>query len=1388
MPVAEGLLVKALTLLAKYSKEKLEANLRYQLILRELGLDLPTLKPDFQSVYVSALVRFAESKHPDLLKLFACGDVQTAYKQELYDGDAGKTFIALDHFLHTNAQVRALKNVNVDVEKELEQFSAIFVVMVRQSRTPSELEQFSVLKQIDVGVKSILSRTAQGTESINLEYIAQKAPTVPDDFIERRRKTSAIDGMLSQKPVLFIHGVTRSTKTFLVSQYIRDFNVANYYWYDFKVNQGLSDDFIFNDLVRFLNSILPNANIQKKWISKELTLNQLAILCIEQFRASTFQLVVLDNIQAVSTIDRLFAFLEFLQKESNSSVKTILISEDRDTLNPSATLTFHSNVIELNGFDEGEIMELLKVGGCNVEGVNENLLTLIKTGTSGHPDIINGLITEIKSNDGAKRAVAVMVEKAMSGWKNVGGSEVITEAIANRIYSVLLQTTDEKRMFNRLCALIGQFEKELAEFLAAVNPQIGDPGMIFQRVRSKLLDAYPNSKFSVPTLFQRAGEKNLSNEEKRNIHLAAADFLFAPREGVVNFSDAVQSCFYCLMAGRIDEALRRCGIMLSRTILEDKDDTKISYVVNRLDVFLILKLDQKYNDQYLPILIMALKAYHQIKDVKNHDRMLEKVLAMPASSLGPVNRLFRQIYLIFHYSHDPEKAEQSVNCAIEMVHILTQEHLPKEMTKPEYTNQLLSLPFYVVARQDQPRIYLLVNLIQAYSAAKIDLLRVLRKKQISDFFQLLFAKISRNLSVDPSRESTLEKVISDLEKLSSLFELTTHVSATRDISYLIGCFLNGFSNDYPRTLSYFDRAESIHRSAHLSDENMLAEVLVGSADCHYKAKKYKDALVKYEEAIQVFEVSGSKDFLLLHSHRRAAICQAELGPSKDAEKTFFKALSIARSLGIGRGRNSLETLGDMSTYYIIIKEYRKAAKCFSIMVGMSSNPELAVYQQIISHSLGWLGLTLGGNWDGKLVKPDGTKSNDAWLKPYFGMYNKTLDYRSSELSLEKVKLVLATTLAHVGLPDKGIVVLEQVLASPLTDSNDKVLAVGTLMRYIPYFKSLRDLRSAFRCVINQFCLLAEIDDAELPDSFQGKDFFDTILTLGTLPVVNSIIERYDDQVSFTRVEDSLLYFLARCDDLSEPSRSKLQAFVMSILGWLYGLNQHLQSDYKGKAANWLYKGFQLATEINYLYVIIHNRIYFDFILTLEIRDLRKFVKRNFETFYFIMQNWVDAQPFVELFSKHFSRVWLGISPPDVDVDPQDANLVSKIQSDLRRENIIELDIPDRAVIISTTLAELDSECGFDPSKLKLIIETCFGILTDNTKHCLGSLLEIYHQVAKRAIVSNLQNIEAMVLLAQKAVDSLEELALKPHVIASPIDQSKIEEIIREMNVLSGNLS
>ncbi|MBI5214229.1 MAG: tetratricopeptide repeat protein [Ignavibacteriae bacterium] len=1387
MPVVETILVKALSLLGKYSKEKLESNVRYQLIIRELGLDIPTLKPDFQSVYVSALVRFAENKHADILKLFAFEDVQTAYRQELYDGDTGKTLIALDHFLHTNTQVHELKNVNVDVEKELEQFSAIFVRMVRQSRTPSELEQFSLLKQIDDGVKSILSRSAQVTESINLEYIAQKAPKVPNDFIERKHKTNIINGMLSQKPLLFIHGVTRSTKTFLVSQYVSDFNIANYYWYDFKVNQGVGDNFIFNDLVHFLDSVIPNANVKEKWISRELSLNKLVTLCTEQIHGSTFQLIVLDNIQSVSVFNGLFAFLEILLKESNGSIKVILISEDRDTLNPSATLALHSNVMELNGFDEEEIMELMKASGCNVEGVNENLLTLIRVGTSGHPDFINGLITEINSAASTRHTVAVLVEKVIAGWKNVGGSEAITEAIANRIYNVHLQTTDGKRMFNRLCALTGQFSGELAEYLASIDPKVADAGMIFQLISNKFLDVYPNSRFSVPTLFQRVGINNLSSDEKRNIHSAAADYLFTPRRGTVDFKDATQSCFYFLMAGKIDEVLRRCGLLLSRIILEDKDITTIRYVINELNIFFNLDLEPKYNNQYLLILILALKTYHQLKDVKNQDRILAKVLAMPTSSLDPVNRLFRHIYLIYHYSHDPERSEQSINCAIKMVQIITQERLPKELTDPKFMNQVLSVPFYFIARQEKPRIDLLVLLVKAYSAAKIELSRVFRKKELSDFFQILFTKLYRNLSIDPSRVTTLEEAISDLEELRNLFEVNAHLSATRDISYLIGCLLNDLSNDCHRTLQHFDRAKNTHVSSDLSDNKILAEIIVGMADCYYKSKDYKSALMKYEESIKIFETSNIKDFLLLHTYRRAAISQSELGLNMDAKKNFFKALSMARNLGTRREQNSLETLGDMSTFYIHINEYYNSAKCFSIMVSMLNNPELAGYMQIISHSLGWLTFTLDGNWDGKLVNPDGTKSNEPWVKPYFGMYNKTLDYRSPELSIIKVKLLLATTLAHVGLPDKGISIFEQVSMFSLTKSNDKILAVGTLMKFHPYLKSLRDLKSAFRCIVNQFRLLNEINDVELPTSLRDKNFFDTILTLEVIPVVNSIIEKYDNQISFTRAEDSLLYFLARCDELSEPSKSKLCAFIMSVLGWLYGQNQHLQSDYQGKAANWLFKSHRLAIVINYLYVIIHNRIYFDFILTVEIRDLSKFVKRNFETFYLIMQNWIDAQYFVELFSKHFFRLWLSISPPDGEDDSQDVDIVSKIQSVLRGENIVELDFPDRTVIITSAMMKLDQECNFDPIKLKVVIEVCFDMLTDKTKHHLESLLEVYHQVAKRAIVSNLQNIGTMVSLAQKAVDTLETLAMKPYVIANPAIQLKLEEIIREMNVLSGKL-
>lgn len=1391
MALGGALFLKAFEFILKYSKDKLESNAKFALIMKDLGLDVLTLKPDFQSIYINTLVRYAENRNQDIVRLFVFDEVIEAFREEKYEDKQGKTLNVLDGVLNTRPEVRALKSVHVILAKEMQEFDSLFDEVTNYSRSPAQLQEFQMLHQLNETMSSPgepFMAVPNDLQAITHEHFFQHAPNMMGGFIDRKERTALIDRVWGRKSVLYLHGVTRTTKSFLVSQYIRDFEIENYYWYDFKVDIAVGIEPFFRDLSLFVDSKMPVARVREKLFLGELNPAQLASIIGEHFSSPPIDLFVLDNVHCIENPDSVFPFLGMMQQKSGDKLRMVLISEDRHTLNAFPDLRRRSERMELNGFDEQEIKDLMKANACKVEGIDDSLLTLIKQGTSGHPDLVNGLIAELKTTQSEGETLKVVFNKLLNGWKNLAGSEMLTETLASRIYDVHLKTVDEKRMFNRLCTLIGPFSKRVAEFTCGVNPTVADCGMVFQKIQSKLLDTHPNSTFAVPDLFKRVGEKNLSEGEKHNLMLSVAEFLFTPENGVVNGKDAVQSLFYSLGAGELPLTFERCRALVVQALFRETEASVKQFLLRRLELFVSIKVEPKYYDTYLPLCVAFAEAYKQVGELDKQRAVVLKIVESPKETLDAEDKFFVHSYILQYYVQDQSEPQVVIESAIELANLVHGSELPESIATSADTERFLSLPIYASALSEIPNIGFMNTLISSYVDTGIELESIFTREDLVSFFEVLYEKLAAELKKDAvKRTEHLKQMEKQLTELREELLRSRYHYAVKEVSYLLGCISNDFGGDPDGTLNYFNEAQDLVTKHFPDDSSSLAKILVGKSDLMYYQESYDKAAEEYEKAITSMHSQERDEFLYLHASRRIAVCLAQLGDNDNVEEAFFNALKAARAMKERRLQNVLEAVGDMSTYYILTTNRKAAAKCFAIMVSMLDYDELQYYKRPLGHCLGWFVNSSRDNWDGKLVNLDGTHSEEEWIKPFYGIYGRKIDYEHPNQTKANLLFLAAEGLSLAGLPRKSDYVYRQIVESPDEGKYDVSAKFLATIKLFDNALASDRFNDAVEWAFKQLEFGVRADQVISKTTLKDDDFFDRAIKHMLIPLVSKCIQSHSSMSEFKKAEQALLYFVIRSGTTLEKYREKFEAFSTSAIGWLYASNIHLSRSFIQQAGNYIAEGNQLAESAGYPYVLIQNRIFTDFSVRRGIPNLKKFLVSNFRTFRLIIQYWKEVEEFIDTFWQRFSYVWTQMNLNGYSPTKEEEKIIYEIKATKIEIDSCSVSRMEKSIVLAACFARISTVVDFGRADPNTVFEFCVKNLDEKFENHFPEISSAYIEFKKKKLDAVSSSINSFMAEAEIGCETVSGF-LKRNGSQCDTDTLKnLQGFLKELKVASGHL-
>ena len=141
--------------------KKFQRNERIIQILKQYNLDPEHPPEDFNGIYVYALVEYGLGKPKSLLKLFRQEEIKTAFRKALDADNPTILLSSVDSFVDAHKISDDIKDLDIDIKRELAAFAAIFIEVAKKTRNPAEVltnQEINSLHQRVIDLQERLDR------------------------------------------------------------------------------------------------------------------------------------------------------------------------------------------------------------------------------------------------------------------------------------------------------------------------------------------------------------------------------------------------------------------------------------------------------------------------------------------------------------------------------------------------------------------------------------------------------------------------------------------------------------------------------------------------------------------------------------------------------------------------------------------------------------------------------------------------------------------------------------------------------------------------------------------------------------------------------------------------------------------------------------------------------------------------------------------------------------------------------------------------------------------------------------------------------------------------------------------------------------------------------
>jgi predicted NACHT family NTPase len=183
IPINLDSLISAITGIASpIIKEKIQRNETVIKLLKQFNLDPEHPPADFSGVYAYALVEYGVGKPKPFLELFRREEIKQAFRKALNHNNPSILLSEVDAFLNGYALGDDIRNLGIDIRREVAAFATVFIEVAKRSRTPADVlmnQQIGSLHKRIAGIQEQLERlpTLEGMRTEMARLAAQSVET-----------------------------------------------------------------------------------------------------------------------------------------------------------------------------------------------------------------------------------------------------------------------------------------------------------------------------------------------------------------------------------------------------------------------------------------------------------------------------------------------------------------------------------------------------------------------------------------------------------------------------------------------------------------------------------------------------------------------------------------------------------------------------------------------------------------------------------------------------------------------------------------------------------------------------------------------------------------------------------------------------------------------------------------------------------------------------------------------------------------------------------------------------------------------------------------------------------------------------------------------------------
>ncbi|GBE90934.1 NACHT domain-containing protein [Nostoc cycadae] len=196
------LVINAITSIANpLIKEKILRNETVIKLLQQFNLDPEHPPADFSGVYAYALVEYGVGKPKPFLELFRQEAIKQAFRKALGHNNPSILLSEVDAFLEAYTLGEEIRNLELDVRREVAAFATVFIEVAKRSRTPADVlmsQQIGSLHKRIAGIQEQLERlpTLEGIRTEMARLAAQNSLVLTEPATENQCRAMSNDKLL----------------------------------------------------------------------------------------------------------------------------------------------------------------------------------------------------------------------------------------------------------------------------------------------------------------------------------------------------------------------------------------------------------------------------------------------------------------------------------------------------------------------------------------------------------------------------------------------------------------------------------------------------------------------------------------------------------------------------------------------------------------------------------------------------------------------------------------------------------------------------------------------------------------------------------------------------------------------------------------------------------------------------------------------------------------------------------------------------------------------------------------------------------------------------------------------------------------------------------------